>query len=71
MTLQNNVFLFAVSYEAGFPGGSGNKESLSMQETQVTRVQNRKIPWRKAWQPISVFLPGETYGQRSLAGYCP
>ena len=31
----------------------------------------RKIPWRKAWQPTQVFLPGESYGQRSLAGYSP
>ena len=29
----------------------------------------RKISWRRAWQPTSVFLPGETHGQRSLAGY--
>ena len=28
-----------------------------------------KIPWRKAWQPTSVFLPGESLGQKSLAGY--
>ena len=26
---------------------------------------------RRAWQPTPVFLPGESYGQRSLAGYCP
>jgi len=31
----------------------------------------RKIPWRKAWRPIPVFLPGESHGQRSLAGYSP
>ena len=24
-----------------------------------------KIPWRRAWQPALVFLPGESYGQRS------
>ena len=30
-----------------------------------------KVPWRKAWQPILVFLPGESHGQRSLAGYSP
>ena len=24
-------------------------------------------PWRRAWQPTSMFLPGETHGQRSLA----
>jgi len=27
-----------------------------------------KIPWRRAWQPIPVFLPGESHGQRSLVG---
>ena len=30
-----------------------------------------KIPWRRAWQPTPVFLPGETHGQRSLVGYSP
>ena len=29
------------------------------------------IPWRRAWQPTPVFLPGESHGQRSLAGYSP
>ena len=29
------------------------------------------IPWRKEWQPTPVFLPGESHGQRSLAGYSP
>ena len=27
-----------------------------------------KIPWRRAWQPTPVFLPGESHGQRSLSG---
>ena len=27
----------------------------------------RKIPWRRAWQPTSVLLPGESHAQRSLA----
>ena len=26
----------------------------------------RKIPWRRAWQPTPVFLPGKSHGQRSL-----
>ena len=30
-----------------------------------------KIPWRRAWQSTSVFLPGESHGQRRLAGYSP
>ena len=30
-----------------------------------------KIPWRRARQPTSVFLPREFHGQRSLACYSP
>ena len=30
-----------------------------------------KIPWRRAWQPTPVFWPGESHGQKSLAGYSP
>ena len=30
-----------------------------------------KVPWRSAWQPTPVFLPGESHGQRSLVGYSP
>ena len=31
----------------------------------------RKMPWRRAWLPSPVFLPGDSHGQRSLAGYSP
>ena len=27
--------------------------------------------WRTAWQPTPAFSPGESQGQRSLAGYSP
>ena len=27
------------------------------------------MEWRRKWQPTPVFLPGESQGQRSLAGY--
>ena len=30
-----------------------------------------KIHWRREWQPSPVFLPEESHGQRSLAGYSP
>ena len=41
-----------------------------MQETWVgSRVRN--IPWRREWQPNSVFMPGKSHGQRSPAGYSP
>ena len=29
----------------------------------------RKIPWRRAWQSTTIFLPGESHGQRNLVGY--
>ena len=28
-----------------------------------------KIPWKRSWQPIPVFLPREFHEQRSLVGY--
>ena len=41
--------------------------------TWETRVPSlgREDPWRRAWQPTSVFLPGEAHGQRSLEGNSP
>ena len=44
------------------------KNVPAMQETWVESWV-RKIPWRREWQPIPVFLPGEFHGQRSLVGY--
>ena len=55
-----------------FPGGTSGKEPAC----QCRRCKRRrfnpwvgKIPWRRAWQPTLVFLPGESHGQRSLVGY--
>ena len=28
-----------------------------------------RFPWRRAWQPTPVFVPGDPLGQRSLVGY--
>ena len=53
-----------------FPGGSDGKESTEMQETHVWSWVG-KIPWRREWLPMPVFLPGKFHGQRSLAGYSP
>ena len=35
----------------------------------LTPVMERS--WQRAWQPTPVLLPGESHGQRSLAGYSP
>ena len=29
----------------------------------------KEIPWRRAWQPTPVLLPGESHGRRGLVGY--
>ena len=29
------------------------------------------MEWRRGWQPTPIFLPGESYGQRSMADYGP
>jgi len=36
-----------------------------MQEKWVQSL-DWKIPWRRKWQPIPVFLPEKFHGQRSL-----
>ena len=58
----------------GFPvGPSGKEPTCQCRRHKRCRFDPwvRKIPWRKAWQPTPVFLPGESHGQRSLAGYSP
>ena len=61
-------------YKEGFPGGASGKEPTC----QCRRHKRHrfdpwvgKIPWRRAWQPTPVILPGESYGQKSLEGYDP
>ena len=41
------------------------KNCPAMQETWVDHWVG-KIPWRREWQLISGFLPGESHGQRTL-----
>ena len=41
-----------------------------MRDTWV-RSLGWEDPWRRARQPTPVFLPGEFYGERSLACYSP
>ena len=49
-------------------GGTSGKESTCQWRR---RRRQGKIPWRRAWQPTPVVLPGKFHGQRSLAGYSP
>ena len=54
-----------------FPGGSDGKESAGNVGDSGFNPWVGKIPWRRAWQPIPVFLPGKSHGQSSLVGYGP
>ena len=54
-----------------FSGGSDGIESAHKAGRGGFSPWIGKIPWRRKWQPIPVFLPGEFHGQRSLEGYSP
>ena len=46
-------------------------KNLSAMQRSRFDPWDRKITWRREWQPTPVFLPEEFHGQRSLVGYCP
>ena len=53
------------------PGGSDCKESACNAGDLDLIPGLRRSPGRREWLPTPVFLPGESYGQRSLVGYSP
>ena len=62
------------SFLRGFPGDTSDKEPTC----QCWRHKRPefdpwvgKFPWREKCRPTPVFLPEESHGQRSLAGYGP
>ena len=74
LNLNKAVIKIPLISPRGFPCGASGKEPAC----QCRRHRRcgfhrwvRKIPWRRAWQPTAVFLPGESHGQRSLVGYGP
>jgi len=67
------LWSFNVRAGVGFPGGASGKKPAC----QCKRLKRhwfdpwvRKF-WRKTWQPILVFLLGESYGWRSLMSCSP
>ena len=52
----------------GFHGCSDSKESACNAGDLDLIPRFRKIPWRREWQPISVFFPREFQGQLILVG---
>ena len=55
----------------GFPGDSAFRNQSDIAGDVDLIVVLRRSSGGEKWQPIPVFLPGETHGQRSLAGYSP
>ena len=51
-----------------FPGDASGKEPTCQSRRHKRHGFN---PWRRAWQPTPVLLPGESHGQKSLMGYSP
>ena len=58
-----------VVLSSGFSRGSVGKESTCRAGDTGFSPWVGKIPWRRAWQPSPVFLPGKSHGLTSLAGY--
>ena len=65
------LILHLLSTFLGFPDVSVVKESACQCRRHRFEPWGRKITWRRKWQPTLVFLPGESHGQRSPAGYSP
>ena len=68
------VFLLLGRRGGGLPRWLSGKDSTC----QCRRCQRcgfhpwvGKIPWKRKWPPTPVFLPGKSYGERSLEGYSP
>ena len=75
-TVMGQTDILSLWYEqwGGLPGGASCKEPTCQCRRHKRCGLNpwaRKIPWRRARQFTSAFLPRESHGERSLAGYSP
>ena len=59
---------FRQAYDVTSPLAQTVKRLPTMRETRVRSLGQEDL-LEKEWQPTPVFLPGESHGQRSLAGY--
>ena len=71
--LKQRIANEAVSQVALMVKKKKKKKNLPANAGDIMRHKSNpwvgKVPWRKAWEPTPVFLPGESHGQRSLVGY--
>ena len=64
LTRSQKSFYLEPLFSGGSPGGTSGKEPAC----QCRRQETWRIPCRRVWQPTPVFSPGDSRGQRSLAG---
>ena len=51
---------------SGFPGGIGGEETSAGDARDAGLISGSgRSPWRRAWQPTPVFLPGESFDRGS------
>ena len=60
---------FVVVFHLGSPGSTVVKNPPASARDSGVDPCVGEILWRRKWQPTPIFLPGESHGQRSLAGY--
>ena len=66
------ALVYFITYEiskSGLPQWLSGKESACQCRGHRLDPWVRKIPWRRKWELIPVFLPKKSHGQRNLAGY--
>ena len=67
-----HVMILFGGLSISFPGSSLVAQSgKNLPAVQETWAWVGKITCRRKWQPTPVFVPGESHGQKSLAGYSP
>ena len=70
-TPESASFLPPTEVGSGFPGGSDGKESACNAEDLGSILGLGRSPGEGNGNPLPVFLPGESHGQRSLEGSSP
>jgi len=73
-TYSEKFYLYTHILVGGFLGCASSKEPACQWRRYKKHGFNpwfRKMPWKRKWQPIPVFLPGDSHGQKSVAGYSP
>ena len=69
MKLPSQEYCSGLPFLSGLHCGSHGKEFCLQCRRPRYDPWVGKIPWRREWQPIPVFLPGKSRGPRNQAGY--